>query len=89
MEKLGKHKCDCEFCTRNRTFTKHLNNITDESTKEWFSDFYNYVCELEENLVCYKIYNRNVKTLYPRIWKETTTVQKLEKNDAEFPEKQI
>ncbi len=57
--------------------------------KEWFERIQDTLCGLEESIACYKIYQENLKALYPKIYKEVTTLRKLEKDEACFPEKQI
>lgn len=84
-----KERCECLVCQRSRIFKQHLDTVTNLEAKQWFEDFFNYVYEVEEDLECQKIYEKNLKALYPRIWKEVTTLQKLTKDEAEFPEKQI
>ena len=81
--------CECELCLRSREFKKYLNNITDPETKQWFERIQDTLFGLEESIECYKIYQENLKALYPKIYKEVTTLRKLEKDEACFPEKQI
>lgn len=81
--------CNCPLCIRTRNYREQLEKIPDPEVAEWFKDFYSYVCGVEEDLECYKIYNKNLKTLYPKIWNETTTIQPLEKDDAKYPERQL
>jgi len=85
----NKEKCCCSLCTRTRDYNYYLNKIQDQETAEWFKDFYGHVCMLEEDLESYKIYNDNLKTLYPKIWKETNTIETLHKDDAKYPERQL
>lgn len=87
MEQI--EQCNCTICVRTRNYKKLLEKISDPSIAEWFNDFYSYVCELEEEIECYKIYQKNLRNLYPKIWNETTTIKLLERKDAEFPEKQL
>ena len=84
-----KESCQCGICQRSREFRKHLEAVTNLDAKAFFNDLFNYIYEVEEDLECHKIYSKNLKTLYPRIWKECTTIQPLSKDEAEFPEKQI
>lgn len=84
-----KKKCNCEFCVRSSQFQHNLSLIENQHAKKWFSDFYEYVLDVEEDLVCQKIYMNNLKNLYPKIWKEVHTISNLKKDDAQFPEKQI
>lgn len=86
---VQKKPCSCDICKRSRIFKKHLKQIKDPEAIEWFENFFGYVYELEEDLCAYEIYQKNLKTLYPRIWKEVTTIQSLSKDEAEFPEKQL
>lgn len=58
--------------TRTHEFRQYLKKITDPVIYEWLNDFYGYVCEIEEDLEREKIYNNNIKKLYPNIWKETS-----------------
>ncbi len=81
--------CECTICLRSREYKKYLNNITDQETKQWFERIQDTLCGLEESIACYKIYQENLKVLYPKIYKEVTTLRKLEKDEACFPEKQI
>ena len=83
------NKCSCKLCERSKVFKKHLDTIDNKEAKEWFEDFMGYVYELEEDFDCYRIYNENLKTLYPKIWKETRTVETLSKDNAQFPKRQI
>lgn len=84
-----KHKCECWVCNRSRAFSKHLEKVEDKEAKNFFQDLFEGLYETEEELDCHKIYSENLHTLYPRIWKEVTTLQKLKRDDAEFPEKQL
>jgi hypothetical protein len=89
MELEKKRECDCAICNRSRKFKKHLETVTDKDAKNFFEDIFNYLYEVEEERDCFKIYSENLHNLYPRIWKEVTTIQKLHRDDAEFPEKQL
>lgn len=89
MTKPEKKTCECEFCVRTRAFELHLQLIEDPNIRDWFKSFFEYTMEIEEDLACYKVYLRNLKTLYPKIWKEVHTIKHLERNDAQFPEKQL
>lgn len=81
--------CDCELCQRSREFKKYSEMIENQDAKKWFINLYSYLHEIEEDLECYKIYAKNLRTLYPRISNEVSTIKHLTKDEAEFPEKQI
>lgn len=82
-------KCVCEVCVQYREFKKNLEKISDPLVRAWFEEFYSSYCEKDEELSCYRLYNDNLKRRYPKIWKEVTTMKYLDKDDAEFPEKQL
>lgn len=82
-------ECKCHLCRRDKEFYKHIENVTNDESKKWFEDLYNILFDTEEILNCHKIYSNNLETLYPKIWKETHTLSKLSKDNAQFPEKQI
>lgn len=84
-----KKNCECEFCVRTRAFEHQLTMIDNPDIRKWFESFYEYVMGIEEDLSCEQVYMQNLKKLYPRIWKEVRTIKPLEKDDAQFPEKQI
>ena len=82
-------KCDCEICVRHRELKMMLARISDPIARGWFEDFYSSFCEVEETLSCYKLYNDNLKRMYPKIWNEVTTLKYLDRDEAQFPEKQL
>lgn len=86
---MTKEKCDCTFCKFSREFEYHLTKIPDEKTVRWFRSFFEQYCGIEEDLEVHKIYQKNLFTLYPRIWNETTTIVTLNKDNARFPQIQI
>lgn len=81
--------CECEVCVQHRQFKAMLETVNDPIAKAFFEDFYSAFCELGEELSCYKLYNDNLKRVYPKIWKEITTMKYLDRDDASFPEKQL
>ena len=85
----NKESCICELCVRGREYKKYIELIENHEAKKWFINLYNYLYEIEEDLECHKIYASNLRTLYPRISKEISTIKHLTKDEAEFPEKQL
>lgn len=85
----NKENCTCELCNRSREYKKYIELVENLEAKKWFTELYNYLYELEEDLACHKIYAENLRTLYPRISKEVSTIKTLTKDEAEFPEKQL
>ena len=86
---MSQISCECEDCKRSRTFKKHLSTIDNIDAKEFFENIFGYLYEIEEEIDCQNIYLKNLRTLYPRIHKEITTLEILVKDNAEYPEKQI
>lgn len=82
-------KCNCEYCLRNEQYSKKIKSISDYETRVWFEEMYDKLNAVEEDLSAYKIYISNLKNLYPKIWKEVTTVKILSKDEAKFPEIQL
>ncbi len=81
--------CTCDVCMRYREYKLFLERIPDQATRSYFEEFYSFHAEIDETLSCYRHYNDNLRRMYPRIWKEVTTLTYLDKDDAEFPEKQL
>lgn len=84
-----KELCQCAVCKRSRKFRKYLETVTDTDAKLFFDNLFNYLYEVEEEVECQNIYLKNLKTLYPRISKEITTLEILRSGQAEYPEKQL
>lgn len=84
-----KEPCQCAVCNRSREFKKHLETVTDPDAKLFFDNLFNYLYEVEEEVDCQNIYLKNLRTLYPRVSKEITTLETLHRDDADFPEKQL
>lgn len=81
--------CECEVCVHHREFKLMLETINNPIAKAWFEDFYGAYYEKDVELSCFKLYNDNLKRMYPKIWKEVTTMEYLDRDDAQFPEKQM
>jgi len=81
--------CQCDICNRSRAFAKHLKTITDPDAKSFFNNLFGILYDIEEEVEIQKIYLKNLKTLYPKIYREITTLETLHRDDAEFPEKQL
>ncbi len=85
----NKEPCDCKHCIRSKEFKKNIELVENIDAQKWFKELFQYLYELEEDLECHKIYALNLKTLYPKISKEVSTIKKLTRDEAEFPEKQL
>lgn len=70
-------KCECVRCERGRIFKKYIQEVTSEEAKEWFNGLLDYICELELDNDCQKIYLDNLKRLHPDIFKKVKTLEKL------------
>lgn len=79
-------KCPCPICVRSRAFTKHLNSIESEEARKYFENLYEHIHCVEEDLEIQKIYLSNLKTLYPKVYKEISTLRKLKPEESNYPE---
>ena len=69
--------CSCDVCERSKEFKRHLENVTNEESKQWFSDIFNHLLEVEEDSTFMDIVKKNLRVLYPNIYKEVFTVHDL------------
>jgi hypothetical protein len=81
--------CQCDVCLKCGEFEKHIKNVNDKETAQWFCNLFEHLNNVENDLDAHKIYDKNLRTLYPKIWKEVTTIRPLSKDDAQFPEIQL
>jgi len=88
MEQID-HHCECSVCIRVREFREYIEHVNGLEAKVWFDNLFCHLNDVENDLDAYKMYEKNLKTLYPKIWREVTTVKPLDVNDAEFPEIQL
>jgi hypothetical protein len=86
---MTSNSCECGNCARSKEFRKHIETVVDRDTKIFFENLFGYLYEIEEDIECQNIYLKNLKTLYPRIYKEITTLEILHRDNAEYPEEQL
>jgi len=86
---MKKEKCDCKICVRHREFKKHIATIEDKEAKMFFENLFGYIYDVEEESEFLELYQRNLKMMYPQIYKEMHTVTPLTKGEEQFPEKNI
>ncbi|WP_298752159.1 hypothetical protein [uncultured Arcobacter sp.] len=55
------HKCTCWICERSREFEKHLKNVTDQTSVEFFEKIFNHLYDVEEELEWYRKISKEVK----------------------------
>jgi len=83
---MKKETCNCRLCERSRAFKKHLATVNDQEAKKFFEHLYGEMWDVEEENECLKSYQDNLKRIYPKIYREMHTLEKLEKGNEQFPE---
>ena len=86
MEHKEKKPCDCWICIRSRDFKIHIATVENEDAKKFFEAMYSHLFSVEEESDCLKLYQENLKNIYPRIFKEVRTLDRLVPGNELFPE---
>jgi predicted CoA-binding protein len=87
--KDAKKSCDCKLCIRNTEFTIQLAKIADAESRKFFSQMYNELGDIEEELEIVKIYQRNLRETYPKIYRECKIIGRIEPGTEKHPELNI
>jgi len=78
--------CNCKICVRTRKFKAVLKRVTNDEDKKFLETLFDSLNDLEDEMDYLEIYLENLRTLYPKVYREIHTVEKLKNGDENFPE---
>jgi len=78
--------CNCKICVRTRKFKDVLKRIVNDEDKIFLEALFDSLNYLEDEMDYLKMYLENLRTLYPKVYREIHTVEKLKNGDENFPE---